>query len=161
MVYRIIKPLQLALIVCFDKWLAKKRLTKNRSTVAIEHSIFVSHEIQLIMKENKIKIIKMYQRNDGDCPVLSWLESLDHSIRYRIKARLARVSLGNFGEYKILGDGISELKFKFGSGYRIYYGEVDGAIILLLCGGDKKTQKQDIKMAKKYLNDYLQGDIDA
>lgn len=57
-----------------------------------------------------------------------------------------------------LSDNINELKFKFGSGYRIYYSELDDIILLLLCGGDKKTQSKDIKMAKDYLNDYLQGE---
>jgi len=110
------------------------------------------------MKEIKKRIITMYQRDDGECPVISWMESLDDSIRYRIKSRFARVALGNFGEYKPLEDGVSELKFKFGSGYRVYYGEVDGTIVLLLCGGDKKTQKKDIKIAETYLNDYLEGE---
>ena len=110
------------------------------------------------MKEIKRKTIKMYTRDNGDCPIISWLESLDPTVRYRIKSRLARVTLGNLGEYKILGDSINELKFKFGSGYRIYFSEVSGVIVLLLCGGDKKTQSSDIKLAKTYLNDYLQGE---
>ena len=107
-----------------------------------------------MMKETKIKNIKMYQADDGACPVISWLESLDDSIRYRIKARLARVHLGNLGEYKMLGDGLGELKFNFGSGYRIYFGEFTGEIILLLCAGDKSSQKKDIKLARIYLEDY-------
>ena len=53
---------------------------------------------------------------------------------------------------------LNELKFKFGSGYRIYYSELDDVIVLLLCAGDKKTQSKDIKLAKEYLNDYLGGD---
>lgn len=68
------------------------------------------------------------------------------------------MSLGNLGEYKILGDNLGELKFKFGSGYRVYFAEFDGEIILLLCGGDKATQKKDIKLANEYLADYLRGD---
>ncbi|HHW4979441.1 TPA: type II toxin-antitoxin system RelE/ParE family toxin [Legionella anisa] len=110
------------------------------------------------MKEIKRKTIKIYQKDNGDCPFISWLESLDATIRYRIKSRLARVAIGNLGEYKTLGDGISELKFKFGSGYRIYYSERDDVIVLLLCAGDKKTQSKDIKLAKEYLNDYLEGE---
>jgi putative addiction module killer protein len=110
------------------------------------------------MKEIKRKIIKIYQQDSGECPVVSWLESLDPSVRQRIKSRLARVTLGNLGEYKILGKGISELKFKFGSGYRIYFSEVDDVIVLLLCGGDKKNQNNDIKLARAYLKDYLQGE---
>ena len=109
------------------------------------------------MKEIRKKTIKMYQKDDGNCPVITWLESLDDSMRYRIKSRLARVYLGNLGEYKMLGDGLGELKFKFGSGYRIYFGECEDEIILLLCAGDKSSQKRDIKLAKSYLNDYLGG----
>lgn len=86
---------------------------------------------------------------------------MDSTIRYRIQSRLARVVLGNLGEYKILGDGISELKFNFGSGYRIYYSELDDVIVLLLCAGDKKTQVKDIKLAKEYLSDYLEGENHA
>lgn len=110
------------------------------------------------MKEIKKRTIKLYQKDNGECPVIEWLESLDDSIRYRVKSRLARVSLGNLGEYKILGDSLGELKFKFGSGYRVYFGEFEGEIILLLCGGDKATQKKDIKLAKEYLADYVRGD---
>jgi putative addiction module killer protein len=86
------------------------------------------------------------------------LESLDITIKHRIQSCLARVAIGNLGEYKLLGDHIhgvmTELKFKFGSGYRIYYSELDDVILLLLCAGDKKTQSKDIKMAK----DYLEGE---
>lgn len=110
------------------------------------------------MKEIRRKTIKLYQKDNGECPVIQWIESLDDSIRYRIKSRFARVSLGNLGEYKMLGEGLGELKFKFGSGYRVYFGEFDGKIILLLCGGDKATQKKDIKLAKEYLADYVRGD---
>ena len=108
------------------------------------------------MKAIKQRMIKIYQRDNGENPVVSWMESLDSSIRYRIKSRLTRVTQGNFGDHEPLGDGLYELKFKFGSGYRIYYSEVHDEIILLLCGGDKKTQSKDIKLARTYLTDYLQ-----
>ena len=100
----------------------------------------------------------MYQKDNGECPIIQWMESLDDALRLRVKSRLARVSLGNLGEYKMLGDRLGELKFKFGSGYRVYFSEFDGEIILLLCAGDKGTQKKDIKLARHYLEDYLQGD---
>jgi putative addiction module killer protein len=110
------------------------------------------------MKEIKRKTIKIYQKDSGECPFISWLESLDAAIRHRIQSRLARVAVGNLGEYKVLGDGVGELKFKFGAGYRIYYSEMNDVIVLLLCAGDKKTQNKDIKLAKEYLKDYLQGE---
>jgi len=106
----------------------------------------------------KRRTIKIYQKANGDCPFAGWLEALDSTIRHRIQSRLARVAIGNLGEYKNLGDNVCELKFTFGSGYRLYFSELDGVIVLLLCGGDKKTQTKDIKLAKMYLNDYLQGE---
>ncbi len=110
------------------------------------------------MKTTERKIIKIYQKDNGESPFIDWLESLDITIKHRIQSRLARVAIGNLGEYKLLGDNIHELKFKFGSGYRIYYSELDDVILLLLCAGDKKTQSKDIKMAKDYLRDYLEGE---
>ncbi|QTA91768.1 Putative addiction module killer protein domain-containing protein [Desulfonema magnum] len=59
------------------------------------------------------------------------------------------------GDHKSLGDGVCEFRFHFGPGYRVYYGEADNAIVLLLCGGDKSWQKKNVKKAKIYWNDWL------
>jgi len=102
--------------------------------------------------------IQVYTAPDGASPFIAWLEGLkDKTVRYRIKERLDRVALGNLGDYKNLADGVSELRFNFGSGYRVYFSRQGDMIILLLCGGDKHSQKEDIKQAKKYLKDYLIG----
>lgn len=101
------------------------------------------------------KELSLYVTQDGKKPFIEWLESLDNIMRYRIKERLDRVALGNLGDYKSIGGGVKELRLKFGPGYRIYFGEDRGAIILLLCGGDKSTQSKDIKKAQQYWNDYL------
>lgn len=85
-------------------------------------------------------------------PIQDWLASLDSSNRNRVLARLARLEENNYGDYKKLDDEIYELRFKFGSGYRIYFTEIDNVIILLLNAGDKSTQSKDIKKAKEYLN---------
>lgn len=78
-----------------------------------------------------------------------WFDKLRDTVaKARILVRLRRMALGNFGEYKDLGDGVSELKFHFGPGYRIYYTERDGQIIILLAGGDKSSQERDIAKAK-------------
>ena len=107
------------------------------------------------MKVIQQKQLEIYETADGKQPFVSWLEALkDKSIRYRIKERLDRVALGNLGDYKPLEQGISELRFSFGSGYRVYYAEEGKKIILLLCGGDKSSQKQDIKKAISYWRDY-------
>ena len=79
-----------------------------------------------------------------------WFAKLrDITARARILVRLRRMSLGNFGEYRELGDGVSELKFKFGPGYRIYYTIRNEEIVILLAGGDKSTQSRDIEKAKE------------
>ena len=71
---------------------------------------------------------------------MDWLENLRALSAYdRISARLARIALGNFGDVKQVGNGIGELRFDFGPGYRVYFQRRGSVIILLLCGGDKST----------------------
>ena len=101
------------------------------------------------------KTIIIYNDPHGKEPFTEWLKSIkDIKNKNRILARLNRIQLGNPGDYKYLGDGVSELRFHFGSGYRIYYGEIDNIIILLLCAGDKNTQERDIIKAKNYFKEY-------
>lgn len=100
--------------------------------------------------------IEIYCATNGKKPFIVWLESLkDSKNRYRIKERLDRIALGNMGDCKALKNGVFELRLDFGSGYRIYFGEENHKIIVLLCGGDKSTQEKDIKKAVKYWEDYL------
>lgn len=109
------------------------------------------------MKEIKHRILRNYIKTSGEVPFEEWMNSLkDPTIRYRIRTRLDRVEKGNLGTYKSLGDGISELKFDFSSGYRIYYAEEGDVIIILLCGGNKSSQKKDIKTAKAYWKELLE-----
>jgi putative addiction module killer protein len=78
-----------------------------------------------------------------------WLANLkDGRARGRIVARTVRLSLGNAGDAKSLGDGVSELRIDYGPGYRVYFTRRGRLIVLLLCGGDKSTQDRDIKAAK-------------
>jgi len=108
------------------------------------------------MKVTRIKQIELYTTEKGEQPFIQWLESLkDKAGRYRIKERLDRVALGNLGDHKYIRDGVSELRLDFGPGYRIYFGEERETIVLLLCGGDKSTQRKDIKKAITYWKDYL------
>ena len=77
-----------------------------------------------------------------------WINALrDRAARARIQVRVDRLVHGNPGQSRNLTGGVSELKIDFGPGYRIYYTERDGEIIVLLAGGDKSTQQQDIKTA--------------
>ena len=78
-----------------------------------------------------------------------WFAKLRDAVgKARILVRLRRASLGNFGVIRDLGDNVSEFKFAFGPGYRIYYTVKNGELIILLAGGDKSTQSADIKKAK-------------
>ena len=106
------------------------------------------------MRIARVKQIEVYVTKSGQKPFIEWLESLRDSTRYRVKERLDRISLGNMGDCKYLGDGVSEFRLCFGSGYRIYFADDGKAIILLLCAGDKSTQKKDIKKAITYWKDY-------
>lgn len=79
-----------------------------------------------------------------------WLKSLrDRKARLRIDDRLKRLASGNAGDTKSVGDGVQELRLHFGPGFRIYYMWRDGALIILLNGGDKGSQKRDIALAKR------------
>lgn len=78
----------------------------------------------------------------------SWINSLkDRTSRARIQVRVDRLVHGNPGQHRVLTDGVCELKIDVGPGYRVYYTERGGVVIVLLAGGDKSTQQQDIKTA--------------
>ena len=80
----------------------------------------------------------------------SWLRRLrDHEARARILVRIDRLSLGNPGDVKPVGEGVSEMRVDFGPGYRIYFTRRGDQIALLLCGGDKSTQAADIAREKE------------
>ncbi len=89
---------------------------------------------------------------NGKAPVIDWLNTLDSTMRKRVIQRILRIEEGNFGDYKKISNEISELRFSFGKGYRIYYTENRNKIILLINGGDKSTQNNDIKKAQELLN---------
>lgn len=83
-----------------------------------------------------------------------WLKKIrDRTVRYRLLARFDRIATGNIGDAKQIATNLFELRFFFGSGYRVYYTIQNGKIILLLCGGDKSTQSKDITRAKALLTE--------
>ena len=99
--------------------------------------------------------IQSYSKPDGKVPFDEWLDSLhDFKGKAKIVRRLERVSGGNLGDCQSLGEGVWELRIDFGLGYRVYFGQVEAIIVLLLCGGDKSTQDTDIRTAKKYWEEY-------
>ncbi len=82
----------------------------------------------------------------------TWLRSLrDRQAKARIEVRIRRLSLDNPGQYRSLKNGINELKIDYGPGYRVYYTYRNQTLVLLLCGGDKSTQDEDIKIALRIL----------
>ena len=86
-----------------------------------------------------------------ETPVFSgWLGSLrDRRARARIVTRLARLADGNFGDHKSVKDGVFELRIDYGPGYRVYLFQRGKELVILLCGGDKRTQAADIANAKR------------
>jgi len=99
--------------------------------------------------------LRRYQFEDKRVPVTEWLSDLrDVSARAQIEVRLRRISVGNFGDCKTVGDGVSELRVDVGAGYRVYYGKHGQELVILLCGGDKGTQQADIAIAKTYWIDW-------
>ena len=77
-----------------------------------------------------------------------WFDSLrDREARARIDVRIRRLSLGNPGDVRPIGSGVSELRIDYGPGYRVYFVQRGPMLIILLAGGDKRTQERDIKRA--------------
>ena len=94
---------------------------------------------------NKIRYTAVYR---------IWYKGLnDIRAKVRIDLRLNSVRKGSFGVQRDIGDGIFELKIDYGPGYRVYYKKINNDIVVLLCGGDKSTQDEDIVKAKKILKE--------
>ncbi len=101
------------------------------------------------------KQVENYVCPNGTCPFDDWMDSLrDQRARARIRARIARVRLGNLGNCEPVGSGVLELKIDYGPSYRVYFGQVGTKLVILLCGGDKSSQAEDIRRAIEYWEDY-------
>ncbi|HEY8251972.1 MAG TPA: type II toxin-antitoxin system RelE/ParE family toxin [Burkholderiales bacterium] len=99
--------------------------------------------------------LQFYQTAERRRPFQEWLRGVsDMQAVIRIEARLARLRAGNFGDSETVGEGVMELRIDWGPGYRVYFARLGQVVILLLCGGDKRTQHKDIKRAKEYFDDY-------
>lgn len=97
--------------------------------------------------------IKVYVEN-GRCPFDEWHGRLDTRLAARVDRYVLRLAGGNFGAVKALRDGVSELRLDFGPGYRVYFGMDGKTLVILLGGGDKRTQKRDIEKAVERWNSY-------
>ena len=86
---------------------------------------------------------------------IDWLQRLrDSQAKVAVVRRVTRVELGNFGDHKFCRDGVWELRIDVGPGYRVYYALSGHRLVLLLCGGDKRTQDADITRAVGYWQDW-------
>jgi putative addiction module killer protein len=99
--------------------------------------------------------VEVYSTNEGKQPFTEWLNSLkDKKGADKILLRIRRIQTGNLGDHKSIADGVFELRVDSGPGYRIFFGKVENRIILLLCGGNKNSQDNDIQRALQYWADY-------
>ena len=94
--------------------------------------------------------IKKLELQNGLVPFDEWFDSLrDKKLQAAVDTRLARVRAGNFGDCKSVGDGVFELRIALGPGLRVYYGLHGRQVVILLGGGDKRTQSRDIRRAQE------------
>lgn len=99
--------------------------------------------------------VRVYKTEMGTEPFNAWLCSLRSSKAKNAIARaLTKMEVGLLKDVKPIGEGVQEYRIHFEKGYRIYFGNDHGELIILLCGSDKKTQKKEIENAKNYWKDY-------
>lgn len=98
--------------------------------------------------------LRRYRDSGGHCPFSEWISDLDDLTAARVMAYVDRMKGGNFGNSKPVGSGVSELKIDFGPGFRVYYIREGDIVVVLLCGGDKASQRADIRKALEYAAAY-------
>ena len=96
----------------------------------------------------------IYATSNHKEPFSEWFIDLDKQAKSIILARLERIPLGDLGDCKSIGNGVSELRIHHGPGYRIYFGKRGNTLVILLIGGNKGTQSRDIAKATRYWLDY-------
>jgi putative addiction module killer protein len=102
-----------------------------------------------------MKTIEHYRDSTGRISFQTWFQTLrDKVAKASIARRLDRLAIGNPGDHKADREGVSELRIDVGSGYRVYYAEQGERLVILLCGGDKSTQRKDIELALEYWADW-------
>lgn len=89
---------------------------------------------------------------NGKCPYLDWEKKLDKQVRGDVRIRINRLRLGNFGDCKTIKGlpGLYELRIHLRTGYRLYFGKANDKLVIILCGGSKRSQDRDIEKAKEY-----------
>ena len=100
--------------------------------------------------------IAHYINEDGTDLYQKWVDALrDNRAKIAVLRRIDRAALGNFGDHKPCRDGVSEMRVDVGPGYRVYYFQHGQTLVVLLCGGDKRSQYADISKAVAYRTDFL------
>lgn len=111
------------------------------------------------MANAKPRKIVFFKDQSGHEPFTNWLQSLkDTKAQSRIVRRLRLVERGHFGDFKAVGGGVYELRYFFGAGYRVYFGNSGADIVIILHGGDKSSQGRDIKKAQGYWKEHLNNE---
>jgi putative addiction module killer protein len=95
-----------------------------------------------------------YQGPDGGSPFAKWFEKLESRTAARVAASLARMEAGNLSNAKSVGSGVHELRIDFGPGFRVYFGRDGAELVILLAGGTKRRQQEDIERARRLWLDY-------
>lgn len=105
-----------------------------------------------------MKKLEKYTTIDNKIPFDDWFKTLDRALQTRVDSKILKLDEENFSDCSILknADEIREARIRVSSGLRIYYQELEDTILLLLIGGDKKSQKKDIEKAIEYWQDYKQ-----
>ncbi|WP_338849928.1 type II toxin-antitoxin system RelE/ParE family toxin [Massilia sp. W12] len=108
------------------------------------------------MNDNSLKFtVRHYLTEDQRDPFLEWFKKLrDPIAKVQILKRINRLAGGNFGDHKPCRDGVWELRIDQGAGYRVYYAQSGAVVVLILCGGDKSSQNEDIERAVRYWKDW-------
>ena len=107
-----------------------------------------------------IRVVQ-YVARDGRDRFGEWLRAQTSLVRTRVQARINRIRIGNFGDHRGLGQGVSELRIHSGPGYRVYYGRDGDDLVIVLAGGTKKRQAGDIAQAQALWREYKQEKRDA
>lgn len=100
--------------------------------------------------------LREYEDETGNSPFSKWFNNLDTKAALKVNTYITRVGTGNLSNVKPVGNGVSELKINWASGYRVYFGQDGEELILLLAGGTKKRQQNDIQTAKERWLNYKQ-----
>lgn len=98
--------------------------------------------------------VRSFVERNGRVPFQLWLDALDRQAQAKINLALYRLAQGNRSHVKGIGGGVAELKVDFGPGYRIYFGQDGETLVILLAGGTKKRQSEDIMTAKARWAEY-------